>query len=92
MQPKIFCQSCSMPIDNTADRGSEKDGSKSGEYCKYCYKDGAFTNPGISLGEMKSKITGQMEMMNLPRNIIQRSIDMLPQLSRWREVEKVKLK
>lgn len=41
MTPKLFCQSCTMPTDNEADRGTEKDGSKNSEYCKYCYKDGA---------------------------------------------------
>jgi len=28
MQPQKVCQSCTMPIDNTEDRGTEKDGSK----------------------------------------------------------------
>lgn len=40
--PKTFCQSCCMPIDDISLRGSEKDGSTSEEYCKYCYADGAF--------------------------------------------------
>lgn len=38
-----FCQSCSMPLTNPGDAGTEKDGGRSGEYCKYCYRDGAFT-------------------------------------------------
>jgi hypothetical protein len=49
MRPKIFCQSCTMPIDNIGNRGTEKDGSKSDLYCKYCYLHGAFIDPDMSL-------------------------------------------
>lgn len=37
-----FCQSCGMPLSQEV-LGTNADGSKSGEYCIYCYKDGAFT-------------------------------------------------
>lgn len=37
-----FCQSCGMPLNEEV-LGTEADGSKSEEYCIYCYKDGAFT-------------------------------------------------
>ena len=36
-----FCQSCGMPLtDNVF--GTNADGSKSEDYCMYCYKDGKF--------------------------------------------------
>ena len=87
METKLFCQSCTMPIDNVADRGTEKDGSKSCEYCKYCYQSGAFINPNMSFEEMKSLVVTQMEKMNLPSDIIQHSIRSLPNLKRWRNVQ-----
>ena len=37
-----FCQSCGMPLSPEV-LGTIADGSKSDEYCIYCYKDGAFT-------------------------------------------------
>ena len=37
-----FCQSCGMPLSPEV-LGTNADGSKSDEYCIYCYKDGAFT-------------------------------------------------
>ena len=37
-----FCQSCGMPLTDEI-LGTNVDGSKSEEYCIYCYKDGAFT-------------------------------------------------
>lgn len=37
-----FCQSCGMPLSDDV-LGTNADGSKSEDYCIYCYKDGAFT-------------------------------------------------
>ncbi len=37
-----FCQSCGMPLSDEV-LGTNADGSKSTDYCIYCYKDGAFT-------------------------------------------------
>lgn len=36
-----FCQSCGMPL-SVENAGTNHDGSKSDEYCRYCYKDGEF--------------------------------------------------
>ena len=41
-----FCQSCGMPMLQGIAYGTEADGSLSGDYCSYCYGNGAF------LGEM----------------------------------------
>ena len=38
-----FCQSCGMPMGQTDERyGTEADGTKSKDYCSYCYTNGAF--------------------------------------------------
>ncbi|HVM86910.1 MAG TPA: zinc ribbon domain-containing protein [Puia sp.] len=86
--PKLFCQSCTMPIDNLSDRGTEKDGSKSSAYCKYCYQQGNFTDPHMSMEKMEAIVKTQMGNLHLPASIIQRSVDMLPHLRRWQK-EKV---
>jgi hypothetical protein len=86
MEPKMFCQSCTMPIDNIADRGTEKDGSKNSEYCKYCYQNGALVNPKMTFEEMKSLVVTQMKKMDLPPAIIEKSVKSLPYLKRWRNV------
>ncbi|HWQ51279.1 MAG TPA: zinc ribbon domain-containing protein [Terriglobales bacterium] len=40
-----FCQSCGMPMGRSDELyGTEKDGGKSADYCKYCYENGAFTS------------------------------------------------
>lgn len=43
MENKVFCQSCAMPMEKPEDFGTEKDGSRSADYCQYCYQQGAFT-------------------------------------------------
>lgn len=43
MEEMIFCQSCGMPLENEDAKGTNADGSKSEDYCDYCYKNGAFT-------------------------------------------------
>lgn len=37
-----YCQSCGMPLTDD-NRGTNADGSKSEDYCIYCFLDGAFT-------------------------------------------------
>ena len=82
---KNFCQSCCMPIDDTALQGTEKDGSPSREYCKYCYEHGKFINADISLDEMKVLVRSKMEEQKIPENIINMAVASLPTLKRWRQ-------
>jgi hypothetical protein len=37
------CQSCGMPLESEELKGTEKNGSRSEDYCVYCYADGKFT-------------------------------------------------
>lgn len=83
MENKLFCQSCSMPLDTEALKGTEKNGNKSNEYCLYCYENGAFINPNMTLDEMKVIVKTQMAKMNLPDSLIDKSIQLLPDLKRW---------
>lgn len=83
MENKTFCQSCSMPLDDAEMRGTEKDGSKSHEYCKYCYQDGAFVNPNMTLKEMRSIVVTQMQKRNIDQKIIDMAVNTLPHLKRW---------
>ena len=40
-----YCQCCGMPMGNTDELdGTELDGSKSSDYCTYCYEKGKFTS------------------------------------------------
>jgi len=86
MENTNFCQSCSMPLDNAEMLGSEKDGSKSQEYCKYCYQDGAFIAPAMSLKEMTSVVISEMRKRNIDQKVIDMAVNSLPHLKRWATV------
>lgn len=49
-----FCQSCGMPLKSgeNSQLGTNQDGSLSKEYCHYCFDDGEFTAPDMTLQEM----------------------------------------
>jgi len=47
-----YCQSCGMPMGATDEMfGTNSDGSKNEDYCKYCFENGAFTAQ-CSMNEM----------------------------------------
>lgn len=83
MENKKICQSCSMPLDRPELLGTEKDGSENHEYCIYCYKQGSFVNPGMSLDEMKVLVKEQMEKFKMEEGIIKKAVETLPHLKRW---------
>ncbi|GAB2806555.1 hypothetical protein GCM10027043_01770 [Ferruginibacter profundus] len=72
-----------MPLDRPELAGTEKDGSKNQEYCIYCYQNGAFINPGMTLEEMKVLVKEQMEKMKIDNNLITAAVNILPTLKRW---------
>jgi len=74
-----------MPLINDELLGTEKDGSKNREYCKYCYQDGSFVNPEMSLDEMTSFISKKMKEMNINEAITNIAVNSLPHLKRWKE-------
>ena len=84
METKKFCQSCSMPLNNSTLLGTEKDGSKNSIYCSYCYQNGSFTNANITLEEMKLLVSEQMKKMKMNDQLIQQTMAIIPTLSRWR--------
>ncbi len=83
MSNNQFCQSCSMPLDKPEMMGTEKDGTKSKEYCTYCYQHGAFVNPSMTLPEMTKMVKEQMEKRKIDKELITKAVNILPSLKRW---------
>jgi hypothetical protein len=73
-----------MPLDNAEMQGTEKDGTKSNEYCRYCYREGAFINPNMTIGEMKTLVKDEMEKRHIDSKIIDMAVGSLPWLKRWK--------
>jgi hypothetical protein len=79
-----ICQSCSMPMEKPELKGTNKNGSKNDEYCIYCYQDGAFIKPNMTLDEMKKLVKEQMSRMKLNDHLVTRALNALPHLKRWK--------
>ena len=80
-----------MPLSNPELSGTEKDGSRKKYYCKYCYQNGQFTQPYLTLEEMKTRVKSNMEEMQMDADTINTVVSSLPNLKRWRKVETVLL-
>ena len=52
MEERKFCQCCAMPLDKPEDKGTETGGALSGDYCRYCYQNGAFTAPDATMDDI----------------------------------------
>jgi hypothetical protein len=86
---KNFCQSCAMPMgDNSEMYGTNADGSKNEDYCKYCFKNGAFTND-CTMDEMIEICVPHMVSANSGMGEDEARKNMreyLPTLKRWKTV------
>jgi len=52
--------SCGMPMRSADEFGTEADGTRSRDSCTHCYRDGAFTDPGLTLDEAVSRYAPMM--------------------------------
>ncbi|MFM2367849.1 MAG: hypothetical protein RL619_145 [Bacteroidota bacterium] len=84
MENTTFCQSCGMPLSTEELKGTEHNGIKNNEYCKYCYEDSHFKHPEMDLEKMKNAVQAHMEKEKLPNYMVQRALKILPVLNRWK--------
>jgi len=80
----LFCQSCSMPMINPGDFGTNADGSQSDQFCHHCFGNGRFTEPDITMEGMIEKCTALMREMHLPDAEIEQTRVFIPMLKRWK--------
>jgi hypothetical protein len=83
MTQDLFCQSCAMPLRIAEDFGSNADKSQNKDYCSFCYQEGKFTEPSITVDEMVQKCEGMMQEMDLPAALIAQAQKIIPTLKRW---------
>lgn len=80
-----FCQSCAMPLTEEH-YGTNDDGSKNGDYCSYCYKDGKFMSD-CTMDEMIDFCSGPMAENNpgmTREQAVAQMMQFFPKLKRWR--------
>jgi len=73
-------------MNNPAEHGKNKDASLNDKYCCFCFKEGAFTSPNLSLQQMTDRLVLMASKMGLTeKQARERASEKLPKLERWRK-------
>lgn len=83
------CQSCGMILEKDSDKGTESDGSKSEEYCTFCYQQGKFAQD-VTMEEMVEHNLLDLDEWNKAADLHltkqearEQLMGFLPTLKRW---------
>jgi hypothetical protein len=80
-----LCQSCGMPLSEEV-YGTNADGSANKEYCKYCYANGAFIVPEMTMNEMIEVCVLHMVEQGMTEEQARQIMEQtLPMLKRWKQ-------
>jgi transcriptional regulator with XRE-family HTH domain len=88
--PPMQCQSCGMSLYSDDVKGSERDGTKSEEYCAYCYGNGVFLRPMTLEEAIEHNIkfldswNEENELTLTPDEARKQLREFLPTLKRWK--------
>ncbi|MBI4983745.1 zinc ribbon domain-containing protein [Candidatus Woesearchaeota archaeon] len=84
---EIYCQSCGTLVYGPNDYGTEIDRSKSGDYCKYCYQRGEFTQKTITQEQMIRRCAGFIyaRMKVSKEEALRQAKELIPLLRRWKK-------
>ena len=72
-----------MPIDKLSLAGKEKDGSLNEDYCIFCYNNGVFTAPDITVEAMQEFVKKVMTDKMMPKHLVDTAVNTIPHLRRW---------
>lgn len=85
MGTKGKCQSCGMPLTGDPGRGgANADGSHNDEYCGYCYMNGEFVQPDMTVEQMKVLVAGKLREKGFPKYVANLFALAVKDLKRWR--------
>ncbi len=88
MDNKTRCQSCGMPLSaDFGNIGTNADGTKTDEYCSFCFQNGEFIAPDQTLEEMiNSSIENMTADLNMPpEEAAELANSFIPTLKRWQK-------
>jgi len=78
------CQSCGMPLNKEENWGTNEDNSKTNEYCKFCFIDGKFTNPNLTMEKVIEKSVELSKKLWMPEDKAREiANNTIPKLKRW---------
>lgn len=78
------CQSCGLPLaKDPFGGGTYSDGRKSRSYCSECYEHGRFTQPGMTVAQMKILRAARLHDAGYPWFLARLMVRNLHKLERW---------
>ena len=85
MDNKLRCQSCAMPLGEGF-YGTNLDGSENQTYCKFCYRNGDFTELNMTVGKMIELSVENMteELGFTEEKARELANEVIPNLERWK--------
>jgi hypothetical protein len=80
------CQSCGMPMEITEDFGTDENASKVNDYCNFCFQNGKFTAPDMTLQQMQDLSASCMvKYVGTPEDQAKEiATNFIPTLKRWK--------
>ena len=80
------CQSCGMPMKkDEKGGGTNADGTKSNMYCSHCHEDGKFSQPDITVSQMKDRVKTKLKESGFPGFLTGLFTIGIPKLERWKK-------
>ncbi|ENK1243534.1 effector binding domain-containing protein [Clostridium botulinum] len=80
-----YCQSCGMPMSEEL-YGTELNNKKNQEYCIYCYENGSFKYPSLTMEQMIDVCVPFMKEKGMKEDKARTLMkNCLPNLKRWRK-------
>ena len=81
-----ICQSCGMPLKKDEQGGgTNADGTKSNMYCSHCYGEGKFTQPDITVRQMKNLVQTKLKELGFPGLLTGLFTIGIHRLERWKK-------
>lgn len=80
-----YCQSCGMPMSGEL-YGTESNNEKNQDYCIYCYENGTFKQPNLTMEQMIEACVPYMKNKGMKEEEARALMNScLPQLKRWKK-------
>jgi len=78
------CQSCGMPLNKEENWGTNFGGSKTTEYCKFCFQDGKFSDQNLTMERVIEKSVELSKKLWMPEDKAREiANNTIPKLKRW---------
>lgn len=86
MDDQKRCQSCGMPLEDGF-FGTNENGDDSLDYCAFCLKNGHFSDPDMTVGDMMVRsVKRLMNMHGFDEEKAKKfAAEVIPKLKRWQK-------